>query len=333
MKKNICSAALAAFLVCGVMAAPASAAYYDPHDDTDRYDYDHYDHGSYFPTDDPIEGFYFFEDTPNVTGKQVQKDAGTMSTTVGATLDLSKELIFDNNSEESPIQICGEKSWSSNRPEIASVDKNGLLTAKKTGYANITVSYYDNRANHVTQKLRIKVTEKTVRTQSYSFSVSEGKSLRLKELLFPEAAAGSVTWISSHPDILAVDSTGLVTPMRFGSGKITATHTGADGVAVTRTVPVRISSTQLSELAGSITISMNAGDKVDLVDMLHPNYTGANTYGTITCSTSDAAVVEISGHTATAKASGTCTVSLTCIDPNSHESSASRQVVTVKVFA
>jgi len=263
----------------------------------------------------------------------IKKDAGTISLTVGDQNNLKSWMMFENDNEDVELSVVGDFTWSSSKPAVASVDANGVVTANRVGSSTITVAYKDNRANTVQQTVSVKVVSVDQESVDFYFTLDEGKKISLQEILYPDykgdGSYGKVSWNSQNTNVATIESDGMLTANRHGTSTITTTHTGTNGESTSQKVTVKVVSNQTSNPFNSITVTMNAGDTVDFVKMFYPGYTGASTFGEVTCSTSDASIASVeSGHVVTAKSSGSCTVTIERAGSNND---TFRQAITVKV--
>ena len=128
-------------------------------------------------------------------------------------------------------------TWESAKPEIASVDVNGLVTSVSKGSATIKAikdGYKDGSINISVDYENIKV------------SVAEGgkTSLLIGETVQLNADKQGVTWASSNADVAEVSNTGLVTAKKIGSATITASgnnlNSGSQEISVVRPDPTAV---------------------------------------------------------------------------------------------
>ena len=125
-------------------------------------------------------------------------------------------------------------TWESAKPDIASVDANGLVTSVSKGSATIKAikdGYKDG-------SISISVDYETIKV-----SVAEGgkTSLLVGETVQLLADKQGVTWASSDANIASVNETGLVTANKIGSVTITASgnnlNSGSQAINVVRPNP------------------------------------------------------------------------------------------------
>ena len=115
----------------------------------------------------------------------------------------------------------GIRSWTSSRKSVATVDKKGRITGKKTGTATITVKLKSGKTAKikVTVKKKISTTKLTVNRKS--LTLKKGKTYTLKVTVSPEYSQDKVTYKSSNKTIATVNSKGRITAKKKGTAKIT----------------------------------------------------------------------------------------------------------------
>ena len=139
--------------------------------------------------------------------------------------------------------------WSSKASDVASVDQNGKITPKKPGTTTITATAMDGskKSQTVTLVVRKFVTDVTVASSKGTTLVAgSGLTLGLTASFLPlDATIKTVTWQSSNPTLLSVNSTtGVVTAVKG------ATVDAATEVEITATA------TDGSQVEGKITLSV-----------------------------------------------------------------------------
>ncbi len=122
-----------------------------------------------------------------------------------------------------------EVEWTSSDSDIATVDKNGLVTSIKPGTVYIVVrskAYTDKQAScEVIVKRDDKL--KGIAFDASEIQLETGQSRTLKVVFTPDYAANkNVSWSSSDPSIASVKD-GNVTGVK--EGKVTITATSEDG--------------------------------------------------------------------------------------------------------
>ncbi|QTQ17622.1 glycosyl hydrolase family 95 catalytic domain-containing protein [Bifidobacterium bifidum] len=163
-----------------------------------------------------------------VTGKQeLVEGASTTLTATVAPADATDKTV----------------TWKSSDESVATVDKDGVVTAKKAGTVTITAT-----AGGVSGTLDITVTAKPVETVPVTSvevtveagtTVSVGKTLQATATVKPGNATNKkVTWKSSDESIATVDANGVITAKKAGKVVITATST--DGTDKSGSVEITV---------------------------------------------------------------------------------------------
>lgn len=115
------------------------------------------------------------------------------------------------------------KSWSSNKPSVASVNSKGKITAKAKGTATITVQTMKG----ATASCKVNVTKTPVTTSKLTLGVKKltlkkGKSYSLLVTRTPLTATDKITFTSSNKKFALVNSKGKITARKKGRVTITA---------------------------------------------------------------------------------------------------------------
>ena len=116
----------------------------------------------------------------------------------------------------------GAVKWSSSNKKVATVNKNGLVKAKKKGSTVIT-------AKAGKKKYKCKVTVKALKVKSLKLNeqklvLKKDNKEKLKAIVSPANASNkAVTWKSSNKKVATVNSKGVVTAKKNGTAIITAT--------------------------------------------------------------------------------------------------------------
>ena len=148
----------------------------------------------------------------------------------GVTVDPAKSEVVEGNTVQlkatvSPADAAQEVEWTSSDSDIATVDKNGLVTTIKPGTVYIVVrskAYTDKQAScEVIVKQDDKL--KGIAFDASEIQLETGQSRTLKVVFTPDYAANkNVSWSSSDPSIASVKD-GNVTGVKEGKATITAT--------------------------------------------------------------------------------------------------------------
>ena len=168
-------------------------------------------------------------EVPIVSADSISLNKTTLSMKPGDRFTLVATVLPENATDKTV-------TWKSGATGVVKVSKNGILTAVGAGTATIRAM----TSNGVKAYCKVtvaadKVTKVTLNKTSASTKV--GLTVQLTANTAPAGASGSeITWKSANTKIAKVNSKGLVTAVRSGTTKITAT--AASGASATCTVKV-----------------------------------------------------------------------------------------------
>ena len=232
----------------------------------------------------------------------ISKSSATINLSAGNTLQLSARL--------SSAKYEDKLLWKSGNTAIATVNQNGLVTAKKAGKVKIGVRIRGETGWSLC-KLTIKAGGKKPTSIVLSQNTAQllvGETLTLDATVKPAAASQSVTWKSSKPAVASVSANGTVTAKKPGKVLIRATSTANTKIkkSMQITVAAAVAPTKitLSPSSGSLEV----GDKLALSATVSPE--GASEKVKWTSTNSAVASVNSSGMV-TAKKAGTATIRAT----------------------
>lgn len=182
----------------------------------------------------------------------VKLNKGSAKLSVGETLQL----------EASITKGVGAISWSTSNAKVASVE-NGLVTAKGTGTATITVRTYNGKT--ATCKVTVVAAPTGLVFDKAVYELLEGQTVKAKGVFVPTGSYGSVAFEIVGSDIATVDAQGTVKALRAGEAVLRATtynyEEGREVVAesriVVRTAPVEI-------VIGNAVTQLGKGEIVNL---------------------------------------------------------------------
>ena len=137
---------------------------------------------------------------------------------VGKTETLTANILPDNTTDKTIL-------WSSSNINVATVDANGMITAKKAGECTITATSLSNPNVSATCKVTIIQPVTGITLNKTTIEISElGEQNQLVATISPEdATEKSVTWSSTNNQICSVSATGIVTATGAGTAIVTAT--------------------------------------------------------------------------------------------------------------
>lgn len=163
--------------------------------------------------------------TPAATSITVTPETITLAA-IGATERLSATVLDQNGRTMSGAAV----SWTTGDPGVATVDRDGLVTATGNGATNVT-AISGAAAGSATVTVRQEAAEVRVSPASDTL-LSIGDTLTLAaEALDANGHAlvdADFQWSSADESVVTVDDTGLVTAVAEGSTDITVRATGSD---------------------------------------------------------------------------------------------------------
>ncbi len=131
----------------------------------------------------------------------------------------------------------GDITWKSSDSRVATVSSGGVVKAVKEGSTTITakITAYGQTASATcsvdVSNTAIEVKEIVI--SQTTLSLNEGSSGRLSATVEPaNATNGNIVWSSSNPSVATVTANGVVTAVKEGEAKITATAGGKSVVCV-----------------------------------------------------------------------------------------------------
>ena len=196
------------------------------------------------------------------------------------------------------------KSWTSSKKSVATVDKNGKITAtSKEGTAVITVTLASKKTAKVTVTVKMIRTTKLTKVPK-TLSLTTGKKYTLKPVVTPSNSQEKVTYKSSNTKIATVSSTGVITAKKVGKVTITLLS-GKQKATVTLTVKKAPALKAIKNVPTKKTITK--GKTYTLKPQLYPS--GAIAKITYTSSNKSVATVDSKGKI-TAKKKGTAVITV-----------------------
>ena len=161
-------------------------------------------------------------------------------------------------------------TWSSDNPDVATVNNAGKVTGLAVGTATITVSTEDGGK---TATCAVTVYKKTISVTGVTLdeeilTIKKGESASLTATVLPaDATNKAVTWSSDNPDVATVDDVGKITALSAGTATITVTTVDGSFTAscvVTVTIPVT------GVTLDKETLTINKGESVSLIVTVLP---------------------------------------------------------------
>lgn len=184
--------------------------------------------GSYAETFAADVGATFVAKGINTT--KVTLDRTELSMVKGDTYALNETIV--------PYNTTNVVTWTSSDTSVATVSDDGVITAKAGGTTTVTVTAGDYWAT-CTVTVTVPLTKLYV---TYgSSAIYPGKTYKPTVTYTPSAATDkTLTWTSSKPNVMSVDSDGTITVHTVGTSEITAT--AANGISYTVEVTAKLPS-------------------------------------------------------------------------------------------
>ena len=214
-----------------------------------------------------------------VSSVKLNKTSGTLE--VGDTYTLKATVKPSDASNQSV-------KWSSSNKKVATVSSSGKITAVGKGAVTITCKTVDGNKT-ATCKVTVIKKVTSIKINKSSALVYIGKTLTLKAAAYPKDATNTnIKWYTSDSKIAKVSQSGVVTPLKPGTVKITAkTVDGGFKKTCTVTVERAATSVKLNKTA----VTLNNGKSYTLKATISPSDT---TNKTLKWYTSNDEVVTVS---------------------------------------
>lgn len=120
-----------------------------------------------------------------------------------------------------PANAYQKLKWLSENTDVATVDSNGVITAKNPGETKITVKTSNNKKD--TCIVTVKYPEaKEVSLDQNKLTLSVAEKEKLYAFVSPNKYEGRLSWKSDNPEVATVDEDGNVTAVGVGTAIITA---------------------------------------------------------------------------------------------------------------
>ena len=150
----------------------------------------------------------------------------------GGTLQLTATVLPSNATNKTV-------TWSTSNSTVATVNSNGLVTAKSPGNATITATTTDGSNLSASCAVNVVVPVTSISLDKTSAELVKGNAMKLIVTVLPSNATNkAVTWSSSNPTIASVDDNGLVTALAAGFVTITAMTTDGSNLSASCNVTV-----------------------------------------------------------------------------------------------
>ena len=143
-------------------------------------------------------------------------------------------------------------TWESSNTAIASIDTNGLLTAKQSGSITITASTIEG-GNTLTDITTINITNNTLAINNEISSLNIGDTY---QYIVNFDGTTPITWSSSDMSVATISSNGLVTAVAAGDTTITTTTIeGGKTIKDTSSLKIKGADSKSGTLSGSYSLA------------------------------------------------------------------------------
>lgn len=147
-------------------------------------------------------------------------------------------------------------TWSSSNKKVATVDKNGVITALKKGTATITAK--TSGGKKATCKVTVTVPADDIYLTT-SVNIKKGSTKTLTPTVFPENSNEKITWSSSNKKVVTVDKNGKIKGIKTGTATITA-KTASGKKATCKVTVVNKTKKAATVKLNKTTLSLSRGD-------------------------------------------------------------------------
>lgn len=236
--------------------------------------------------------------TKKVPCKGVELNRYEISLAAGKTYTLKPTFSPSNTSNKNV-------TWSSSNKSVATVSSKGVVTAVKTGYAEVTCKTADGGYKAVCiVRVNVPVTGIRIINESQTCTIGETKTIICN--IYPTNASNrTLVWKSSKTDVATVNSKGVVTGKKTGTTTITAsTPDGKYTASCTVKVCVEVTGVKI----GKTNITMTKGDSVAMNAVVVPSNASNKK---LSWKTNNSNVVSVDNGIITALRTGTAVVTVT----------------------
>ncbi|MCI6041297.1 MAG: Ig-like domain-containing protein [Clostridiales bacterium] len=238
----------------------------------------------------------------------VKLESQSLTLLIGQTEDLSEAAyVTPETATEQGLRFEVDD------PQIASVTSDGVLSAKQTGTAKVTVTSKEPGEKPKSATLQVKVLKPvdSITLDRTEFDVGKGRTYTIACNVGPEDASNpKVVWTSADPAIAKVSSKGVVTGV--GTGSTTITCTADDGSGVSATAHVTVITAVKKVAFEDRSLAVTEGNNLSISASVTPE-DATNPALKWTSSNTAIASVDENGKV-TAKKSGECTITAEAAD-------------------
>lgn len=225
----------------------------------------------------------------------------TKSLNVGTSFILAATVLPETTYNKVVTFACSDEN-------IAKVDKNGKVTALKTGECTVTATSSNGKVI-AECKVKVVVLPEKVTLNSTLLTIEKGQGITLKATVLPEATTDkTITWSSSDETVAKVDKDGKVTTLKAGKAIIKA-QSSVEGVVAECTVNVKVDSKEIKLSKKEADVYL--GEVIAIAAEVLP---ADNTNSEVTWTSSDNKIATVRNGVVTPVAVGTVTITAKTAD-------------------
>ena len=142
---------------------------------------------------------------------------------VTIALTAISEPIYQLTANIYPKDAIQDVIWESQKPEVATIDENGLVTGLAQGHAAITATSKDNPSLMAICYVTVLPAADSVWISRYHYVMLAGDLEQLRAKVLPSTAIQAIKWTTSDASVASVSDEGVVTARSQGEATITAT--------------------------------------------------------------------------------------------------------------
>ncbi len=241
--------------------------------------------------------------------KQLATDISLDKTTASVVVDMTLKLtatVSPNNTTNKTV------TWTSSNTSIATVNSNGLVTAKAVGTATITAKTDDG--SNLSATCNVTVTPQLatgISLNQTQATIYDGTTLQLTATVSPNNTTNkTVTWTSSNTNIATVSENGLVTAKSPGTALITATTQDGSNLSATCRLTVQKQYASGIELNQN-TLEIGVGASSTLTATISPENT---TDKRVMWTSSNTSIASVAAGKVVGNSMGECIITATTLD-------------------
>ena len=212
------------------------------------------------------------------------KKAPTFVKLNAAKVTLGVGESFNFSASFGKSEACETYNFSTNKPKILDCSENGIITAKKTGKATVTVTTYNGKT--ATCEVTVKKAPSIVKLNAAKVTLGVGESFNFNASFGKNESCRTHKYSTNKPQILDYSKNGIFTAKKTGTATVTVTtYNGKKATCKVTVLPLPKS---ISSEKSSYTISIG---KTKAAKIIVPKGYSCKTY---TYKSSAPAVVSVS---------------------------------------